>query len=305
MTASTALRSSVRAAFGTLIDYAGLFPPGELPLAEAVREYQDAESGRCAWMVGRFILPASLLSALQAVGRAPLSVIVEANADAVGCVAAARAAGARIQALEVPLHKSPAVLQTHPSRDEMLDVFGALETDLVEAGCRDLPTFVELPQSEPWRELLPDAMCALARVRLGAKLRCGGVTAEAFPSVDAVADFIDSAQRAGVAFKATAGLHHPIRHRDEATGFMMHGFVNIIAAAALASEVERATLALIVAEEEPSAFAFDDVSLSWRGRRIGLAGLSRTRRDAFISYGSCSISEPVDDLTALGLLASP
>ncbi len=137
---------------------------------------------------------------------------------------------------------------------------------------------------------------------LGAKLRCGGVTAEAFPSVDEVAEFIAAAQDAKVSFKATAGLHHPVRRRDERTGFAMHGFLNILTAAALAPRATREMLRRIVAEEEPSAFVFDDQSLSWRSERIDLVELTRTRRQAFLGYGSCSFDEPVEDLIALGLL---
>ena len=120
--------------------------------------------------------------------------------------------------------------------------------------------------------------------------------------MDEVVEFVAAAQDAKVSFKATAGLHHPVRRRDERTGFTMHGFLNILAAASLASRVTREMLCRIVAEEDPSAFAFDDQSLSWRSERIGLAELRRTRRQAFLGFGSCSFDEPVEDLTALGLL---
>jgi hypothetical protein len=49
MTTSTALRPSVRAAFTGLIDYAGLFPPAQLSLDAARREYHDSSSPRRSW----------------------------------------------------------------------------------------------------------------------------------------------------------------------------------------------------------------------------------------------------------------
>jgi hypothetical protein len=117
-----------------------------------------------------------------------------------------------------------------------------------------------------------------------------------------VGEFIAAAANAGVAFKATAGLHHPVRHVDPATGFTMHGFLNILAAAALAPRLDRETLLRVVAEEDPAAFTFDDTSLRWRDERVELDAIARLRRDAFVSYGSCSFSEPIEDLTALGIL---
>lgn len=82
----------------------------------------------------------------------------------------------------------------------------------------------------------------------------------------------------------------------------MHGFLNLIAAAALAPRVDSRTLQRIVAEEEPTAFTFDDAFFSWRNERIDVAELTQTRNDAFVGYGSCSFSEPVEDLAALGFL---
>jgi hypothetical protein len=167
----------------------------------------------------------------------------------------------------------------------------------------DLPVFVELTRSDRWGELLAPAMEALQRHGFGAKLRCGGLTAAAFPSVADVAAFVACAQRNRVPFKATAGLHHPVRHLNAATGFTMHGFLNLLAAAALAPRVDETALQRIVAEEEPAAFEFDEESFSWRGERIGVRELALTRREAFVAYGRCSFAEPVDDLTALGILA--
>lgn len=302
MTTSTALRPSVRAAFTALIDYAGLFPPANLPLPQARADYETARTGRRAWMLGRFIIPAALLSERGNAVDASLSVIADGDVDVLERIAALRRAGSRIEALEIPIAKSVSSLRTTLSADEILDVTGELEADLTTVGMRDLPAYVEIPRTPPWWPMLSEVMAALARMQLGAKLRCGGVTAEAFPSVDEVAEFIHAAARAGIAFKATAGLHHPIRHVDAASGFHMHGFLNILAAAALAPQLDRDMLVQVVAEEEPAAFSFDETSFAWRDRRVDLAELRRTRAERFAGYGSCSFTEPVEDLIALGVL---
>ncbi len=95
---------------------------------------------------------------------------------------------------------------------------------------------------EQAEELLP----ALRRIGGCAKLRAGGVVEEAFPAVEQIAGFIARCAELGVPFKATAGLHHPLRcirpltyepHSREAP---MHGFLNLFTAAA--DRVERGRL---------------------------------------------------------------
>jgi hypothetical protein len=302
MTTSTALRASVRAAFAALIDYAGLFPPAKLPMAQARAEYESGHAGPQAWMLGRFIVPAtSLLDTADDID-APLSVIADGTVDLFERLAAMRASGLRIEALEIPIANSISPLRTVLSADEILDVTGELEADIATVGLREIPVFVEIPRTPPWWPMLPAVMSALGRMQLRAKLRCGGVTADAFPSIAEVADFIAAAADAGVAFKATAGLHHPVRHVDPVTGFTMHGFLNILAAAALAPRIDRQALRSVIAEEDAAAFAFDDTSFNWRAQRVELDAIARCRRDAFVSYGSCSFSEPIEDLTALRML---
>ncbi len=241
MTASTVLPASVRAALRALIDYAGLFPPAELAFDGARSEYRAARAGPHAWMLGRFIVPATLPIASPHDIGGPLSVI--ANAGALDRAAALRAGGAQIDALEVPL------LATASPQDVAAVVAGTAAA-IDAAGLDGIPVFLELPRTQAWPELLAVAMPALARTRLGAKIRCGGLTAGAFPSVDDVAAFIAAAAAANVPFKATAGLHHPVRHVDRATGFTMHGFLNLLAATALATRVDAPTLRRIVAEED-------------------------------------------------------
>lgn len=296
MSTSAAVRPSVRTTLHSLIDYAGLFPPAQLGLAQAQAEYREARAGAHAWMLGRFIIPARQLIESSGTLAGPFSVIADGELVTLRALAVLRDRGAPIEALEVPLRKNV-------SFDGIGDDIAELQTYLSEMNLNDIPTYVEVPRSERWVGLVPPAMTALRRAGLRAKLRCGGVTMQSFPTVDEVAEFIARAAEAGVAFKATAGLHHPVRHVEEKTGFPMHGFFNIIAAAALAARVERDTLVRIVAEEEPEAFAFDAASFAWRGERMSLSELARARAHAFVAYGSCSFAEPVDDLVALGLIS--
>jgi hypothetical protein len=288
MTTMTTVRPPVRAALERLIDYAGLFPPAQLNVPEAIGEYASAREGPYAWMLGRFIVPLARIGELGgSVDRFGLSVVVGGGEleRAIDELARWRSQGAAIEAVEI---RAPSIAAVAPLRHE--------------PGVSDLPVYVELARDTAWREMLPSAAALAAQAGLALKLRCGGVTAPDFPSVAEVAAFLAAATAADVPFKATAGLHHPVRHVDAATGFPMHGFVNLIAGAALATRIEHSTLEAIVAEEDATAFAFEHDALRWRDQRISVDALEHMRTRAFVAYGSCSFSEPVDDLIALRVL---
>ncbi|HSG13191.1 MAG TPA: hypothetical protein VLA22_04915, partial [Gaiellaceae bacterium] len=122
---------------------------------------------------------------------------------------------------------------------------------------------------------------------LRAKVRCGGDSA---PGVGELALFIRACRERGLAFKATAGLHHAVRADEE------HGFLNVLAAVLFGDE-EAA-----LADDDPSSFALDADSLRWRAHRAGPAELERARSERLHSIGSCSFFEPVEELEALGVL---
>jgi hypothetical protein len=300
--------ASVHSAFAELIDYAGLFPPAKLPLAQATAEYRAARRGAHAWMLGRFILPATALASSPPADNGPFSVILDGGSEAVTwlesmesslvAVATLRERGVAIETLEVPL---PAAFTQDRAPDEPLQ---RLRDLLERAKLSDLPIYVEFARRGAWKAVVDRAMSAAMHAGCGAKLRCGGLTAEAFPSVDEVADFVAAAVAARVPFKATAGLHHPVRHYNAQSGFTMHGFLNILAAAALAPRAGLETLRRIVAEEEPRAFHFEADAFGWRDERVDVQALETCRRGAFVAYGSCSVSEPVEDLAALGILSA-
>ena len=138
----------------------------------------------------------------------------------------------------------------------------------------------------------------------GVKLRCGGLTATAFPTPEQVAFTITACRDAGVPLKFTAGLHHPIRRFDASVQTFMHGFLNVFVAGALAHTrgLTGQQVQAILKDEESSDFRFDDDGLSWKDYRASIAEIETARRQFVISFGSCSFDEPRDDLRALGLL---
>jgi hypothetical protein len=314
MTTSSSRSAAIAPAFTSLIDYAGLFPPAELPMSPALDGYGQARSGPFAWMLGRFIVPATridemLASRTGAAPPLPLSVIVNAERDPRSWFGSARALLARvadfrsnathvaIEALEVPL---PAL----PTRRETYDAaIGQLAMLVQQTGLRDLPCYLEMPRDARYLELLPGAAFALARHGLRAKIRCGGAEPQAVPSPQEVAHFLIATVAEGVAFKATAGLHHPVARIDPETGFAAHGFLNVLCGAVFArAGADLEDLERIVAESDPHAFEFDANGMRCGERRTSVEDVGRARRESFVAYGSCSFSEPVDDLVELGVL---
>ena len=264
-----------RALLGRLIDHAALFPPASLAMDAALEADRAARSGPHAWLLGRFLCPATRLGELS--GEPPRLGVIRDGEPAVDP-----------RGLPVELVEARAEGAT--------GVPAVVEEARARYGSR-VRVFVELAPDEG----LEPALAAVRAAGAGAKLRCGGVTAAAFPSVEAVARFVCACAAAGVAWKATAGLHHPVRHVDPATGLRMHGFLNLLAAAAFAHAGEAAVRAL-VAEEDPAAFALDPGGLAVHGHWADPAALAGMRAQRLVAYGSCSFAEPVADLTALGVL---
>jgi hypothetical protein len=142
-----------------------------------------------------------------------------------------------------------------------------------------------------------------------AKVRTGGLTPDAIPSPEAIADFLHRAAQLRLPFKATAGLHHPVRslrpltYAPDSPRAVMHGFLNVFVAAAFAwHNAERDLLVDVLTEEDPRAFEFAGDELRWRGNRLTTAQIEKARRYFAHSFGSCSFEEPIADLRELGFL---
>jgi hypothetical protein len=142
-----------------------------------------------------------------------------------------------------------------------------------------------------------------------AKIRTGGLTPEAIPSSEHIAEFLWQAAARRLPFKATAGLHHPIRamrpltYASDSPRATMHGFLNVFLAASFAWHgVERGRLIEVVNESDPRAFEFNDGGVNWRGQHLTTEHIRVARRDFAHSLGSCSFEEPLADLRDLGML---
>jgi hypothetical protein len=171
----------------------------------------------------------------------------------------------------------------------------AIESKRVISAAR--PVYCEVPLSD---------LDAVKRAGCYAKIRTGGVKPEAIPSVAEVAAFVRACAERRLAFKATAGLHHPVRaehsltYEPDAPRAVMHGFLNVFMAACFAWHGE-SDLEPVLAETDPTAFRFDDRA-QWRDKSLDAAQVRDARANFCHAFGSCSFEEPVRDLEALSLL---
>ena len=185
-------------------------------------------------------------------------------------------------------------------------------TLLVDNDPGPLPAEVETLESKGTRLLSLPTYCeaSIEEIRDAyAKLRTGGVTPELIPFSGQVATFLHDAAARKMPFKATGGLHHPVRsvqpltYAQDSSRAVLHGFLNVLLAAVFAWQgADRSLLRDIIKDEEATAFKFADDHAEWRGRSIGTSAIQDARRNFAHSIGSCSFEEPVADLQALGLL---
>lgn len=271
----------------SLVDDAGLFPPAQLAMDDALARHAADAEGLHPMLTHRFVVNAARLGLLQAGlpagGSGPLALSLILDGDPAGWPGALEAVSTdgrlRLAMVEVTL---PA------EGDPAEDAAAALE--VLDRYCPGIPAYFEPPRPQ-WFPLGTGG----AGVR-GLKVRCGGARAEQFPSPAQLAAVIVDCAAGGTPFKASAGLHHAVRHTDPDTGFVHHGFLNLLIAAA------RARGGADHADVETALSITDAGPLVAEAREMPEATAAGARA-LLVSYGSCSTSEPVEEAAALGLLA--
>lgn len=294
--------SSVLTLFAELVDYAGLFPPAQVSMQEAVLNYATYRSSNYGWMLGRFVTPVSRLTEF-----------LDAAGDFLGrdgkepwrlCVLAGEDINATIrQVKEFNRVNGPGVMA------DVVEVKAATVSK-IENTVNMLPqgvtAYFEIATGDGFVELVT----ALALHKQKAKIRTGGVTSADFPAARDVIKFVRTCMAANVPFKATAGLHHPLRcfrpltYAENAPHGTMHGFINTLLMTGFVRESYRVSLLEELMEEEfEEVFSFSEGGVAWRGEHfLTLGHIERLRSKGMNSFGSCSFDEPIADLKKLGIL---
>jgi hypothetical protein len=271
-----------------LIDYAGLYPPAGLDMRSALRNYLSYGASKHAAVLGHFVVDLNRLVELReaagdAVRDLRLSVVASPNTewDELSWLLNE---GFCIDAIEIKTEQ--------PSE--------------IESICKRVPSSITTYFEIPVHSCTFDVLQGISDSGSRAKLRMGGVVEERFPSTTAVANVLHALARSRIPFKATAGLHHPVRsyhpfnYEPDSPKGIMHGFLNLFLAAALmhcGGYVSDANL--LLKEQDPNAWQMTSEAICWHSYRWSSDQLRMLREEFAISFGSCSFVEPIHDLEAL------
>ena len=267
----------------SLVDDAGLFPPAELPMAEALARHEADARGRHPMLTHRFLVRASRVGELSETASrdSSLQLGLILDTDPAGWSAAIKSVQddprLAVAMVDVPI----------PAGDDP-EAFAGAAAQRLDQEVPGALVFFEPPRPE-WL-----AVPAGSDAPRGLKVRCGGARADLFPSPGQLAAFIVSCVASGTCFKATAGLHEAVRHTDPETGFTHHGFLNLVVAtvrATAGADLDRVEAALSLTD--PDALVAEI--------RATAAETATAARGLLVSYGSCSTSEPVEEAARLGL----
>jgi hypothetical protein len=287
-----------------LIDYAGMFPPAKLSIESAARNYIRYARGPHAWMLGKFIVPAEqledlrdLLSRDTAAQGLTVSLSVLLGTEPLRDAKMIQEAVVRASGGSHPVFSIDA-LEFRPGAPSIIP-------EMASALPQGIPIFCEVPNSERLMEWLT----AIHRSGCFAKIRTGGTTPESFPSSAKVAEFLAECNVQGVAFKATAGLHHPVRSKhpltydqDSLRG-VMHGFLNVfLGATLLKCGAPNEQVIAVLDDTKATNFRFSDDFAHWDKLFLNRRDIAGARQQFAISFGSCSFEEPIEDLQKLSLL---
>ena len=304
------MTESLHALLNGLIDYAGLFPPAALTMDPTVRNYNAYRHGEQAWFLARLVMPVARLAEFESAFQqlpptgavagqwrltAPLGPNIEADVAKIADFNRrygqpgnqSAAASAFIESVELRAANAEEIRRA---------------ASLIP---KQLQTYFEIPLSDT----LESSLGAIAEVGARAKIRTGGESPEVFPTCPQLASFFVLCAGFDVPFKASAGLHRPVRgaqrynYKPDSASGIMHGFLNVFLAAAFVRQgMDEEHAAWLLAEESPETFAWEDDGVAWRDHCIGAKQLADARKSFCLTVGSCSFAEPIDNLKALGLV---
>ncbi len=312
------MNECLQALLANSIDYAGVFPPAELSLQDAVHECSRFQSQADSWMLGSFICPAAKIEQFYSLSesfpsRQSVSIVARATSNAENALEDLQRLVKAVEQFQeshgdfvkvVALELKPPFDVLDGSPDAHPAVFLEAVMELLHPSTLADQVFYELQLSRQSVDTMSLFAATNSGLPLGLKLRTGGLEPAAFPTVDEVASFIAACRDASVFWKATAGLHQPLRHYDSEIGAWHHGFLNMFAAAVFAQiyNLTEHEIRKVLESEKGSEFRFGPEYLCWNDFKATKEQIESARLQSLVSFGSCSFDEPREGLQALGLL---
>ena len=256
------MKNALDVLLSELIDYAGLFPPAALSMQATVKNYARYIEGENSRMLARFVLPLSRLGEFEKEAKEflsnstvwRLSALCGASDEEMKMIADfnLRYEGkAIIDAIETKANNEGEIQKVSNAYEQVSLIFceiPIMETNLINA--------------------IADAGCY-------AKARTGGVKQDMFPTAEEIVRFIFACHQSNTAFKATAGLHHPLRcvkpltYEEDAEQGKMHGFLNVfLSAAFIRNGMSKNDAVELLLDENVSSFRFEDEFISWCSLRL-------------------------------------
>ena len=297
---------SVQTLLNQIVDYSGLFPPAALDMPTVVKNYKEYLASPDAWMLGRLIVPVARLDEFE---EHAASLLPNQQDDLDPWTISAIAAEAGSDQFAADLDRIAVFNEHHedPGKGfahiDVIELKGS-EIQGIERALDAIPDelfpFFEIPVGEDPRGLI----AAMAGSDAGAKVRTGGLTADVYPATEDLARFIVSCAAAGVAYKATAALHHPVTYRNDRIGTREFGFFNVFIAGCLAEkfELNADQVAQVLEESSLEAFRFTNDAVAWGEYQLSSDEIEDVRECFAVSFGSCSFDEPRQYLREAHLL---
>jgi hypothetical protein len=317
------MTGSLRTLLLQSLDFAGLFPPASLPMAQATAIFLQERNAQASGLLARFVCPVTKLNELAVStpagsprmqvaailrgGKTAGEFLANLEADLAGLAGLAAFPESRGNAfvadtLEVRIPADALTVIT------LRKVTAAIIALLARQPGKARQLYLEIAPSPALAEQLAqiaeagEKLLETTGIALGYKLRTGGSDAASVPSVPHVSAALAAAHTHKLAMKCTGGLHYPLHGKHAGADHALHGFINLLAAAALAHnrQVPAETLEAVLAEEDATAFAFGPDSLRWRDLTLTATELASARNQLLGSFGSCYADIPQAELRRLG-----
>ncbi len=316
-----------------LIDYAGMYPPANLDLSTAFKGYLKYLNSEDEWMMDKFICSIKSFEEFTNHETDLSKQLDNFKSDRwlsfALVLTGSKTAKEFLKTLDADLKLIKSFVSEHSEMIVMDNFEAKLPEDIAgknnTGACKKFldecsiifnanemfgsRVFFEPPVNNDYEFVFEKLAYTMAESNheggnAGFKLRTGGVTSELFPTSEQAAFALKTCNEHKLQFKATAGLHHPIRHYSDSVSTKMHGFLNVFGAGVLtyANALSLKEITGIVSDENASSFKFTEDEFRWNDIPASADSIRKARNEFVLSFGSCSFDEPREDLKKLNLL---